>query len=84
MTSPIKQLNEELYQDFMKNRKVQSQSMFSKLVKLKRLIKKQISKNLCSWCEESVGKFKGKEYVKEYFISGLCQDCQDATEKEAN
>ena len=84
MSSQIKKLNEELFQDFEKNKKVNTQTILIKLTKLKRLIRKQINQHKCSWCEETIKGFKDKTSSREYLISGLCQDCQNATFKEVN
>ena len=45
---------------------------------------KQINENKCSWCDCNIEKFRDTNSRTEYLISGLCQDCQDATFKEAN
>ena len=31
----------------------------------------------CSFCESKIGQFDDVLSVKEYEVSGLCQDCQD-------
>ena len=84
MTSRIRALNEELYQDFQENKKVTTSSILTKLTKLRRELRKSINENKCSWCECDIDKFRDKKSRHEYLISGLCQDCQDATFKEAN
>ena len=84
MTSRIRALNEELYQDFQENKKVTTSSILTKLTKLRRELRKSINENKCSWCECDIEKFRDKTSRTEYLISGLFQDCQDATFKEAN
>ena len=84
MTSRIRALNEELYQDFQENKKVTTSSILTKLTKLRRELRKSINENKCSWWECDIEKFRDKTSRTEYLISGLCQDCQDATFKEAN
>ena len=84
MTSRIRALNEELYQDFQENKKVTTSSILTKLTKLRRELRKSINENKCSWCECDIEKFRDKTSRTEYLISGLCHDCQDATFKEAN
>jgi len=42
----------------------------------------QITNNLCTWCKGDVTKFKDSDSMKEYRISGLCQNCQDEVFKE--
>jgi len=45
MTSRIRALNEELYQDFQENKKVTTSSILTKLTKLRRELRKQINEN---------------------------------------
>ena len=40
--------------------------------------KAAIANNLCPCCKKPVGKFRDKLSLKEYGISGMCQDCQDS------
>ena len=84
MTSRIKALNEELYRDFQSNKKVTISSILTKFTKPRRELRKQINENKCSWCDCNIEKFRDTNSRTEYLISGLCQDCQDATFKEAN
>ena len=35
--------------------------------------------NACTWCGEKVTGFKDEISLKEYNISGFCQECQDKT-----
>ena len=39
----------------------------------------QIASNLCMTCDKEAIAFKDALSEKEYSISGMCQDCQDAT-----
>lgn len=39
--------------------------------------KKAIDENRCPVCGETIGKFRNLISVREYEISGLCQECQD-------
>ena len=84
MTSRIRALNEQLFQDVQQNKKVTTRKILTDLTKLRRELRKCINKNICSWCDENIKTFRDKESSHEYLISGLCQDCQDATFKEAN
>ena len=36
-----------------------------------------IKSNTCVKCKEEAAQFKDELSIKEYKISGLCQDCQD-------
>jgi len=73
----IKKLSRELFDDNYQNNQFSHPS--TKLQKLRREIEKQIQLRRCTWCQTSVKQFKDRISVKEYFISGLCQDCQDKT-----
>lgn len=39
--------------------------------------KQAILENKCPSCKRDIGEFKDSISVKEYEISGLCQNCQD-------
>ncbi len=58
MTSRIRALNEELYQDFQENKKVTTSSILTKLTKLRRELRKSINENKCSWGECELEKFR--------------------------
>ena len=77
MKNNIKKLSRELFDDNYQNNQVSNPS--TKLQELRREIKKQTQLRNCTWCKTKVKKFKDQISVKEYFISGLCQDCQDKT-----
>jgi len=77
MKNNIKKLSRELFDDNYQNNQVSNPS--TKLQELRREIKKQTQLRNCTWCKTQVKKFKDQISVKEYFISGLCQDCQDKT-----
>ena len=34
--------------------------------------------NKCATCEQNIGEFRDEISAKEFGISGMCQDCQDA------
>ena len=38
-----------------------------------------IKADICSWCGKPVSQFRDALSVKEYSISGFCQECQDKT-----
>jgi len=38
-----------------------------------------IDRNLCPTCSQPIGEFKDELSKQEYSISGMCQECQDAT-----
>ena len=84
MTHKIRELNQQLYNDFVQNKKVTTRKILTDITKLRRELRKCINQNKCSWCEENIKSFKDKESSHEYLISGLCQDCQDVTFKEVN
>ena len=77
MNINIKKLSRELFDDNYQNNQVSNPS--TKLQELRREIKKKTQLRNCTWCKTQVKKFKDQISVKEYFISGLCQDCQDKT-----
>jgi len=35
------------------------------------------AQGICTKCKQSVSGFRNRESVKEYQISGMCQECQD-------
>ena len=80
MNNTIKKLCRELFDDNYQNNQFSHPS--TKLQKLRREIEKQIQLRRCTWCQTSVKQFKDQISVKEYFISGLCQSCQDETFEE--
>ena len=80
MKNNIKKLSRELIDDNYQNNQVSNPS--TKLQELRREIKKQIQLRRCTWCQTSVKQFKDRISVKEYFVSGLCQSCQDKTFEE--
>jgi hypothetical protein len=80
MNINIKKLSRELFDDNYQNNQFSHPS--TKLQKLRREIEKQIQLRRCTWCQTSVKQFKDRISVKEYFISGLCQNCQDETFEE--
>jgi len=84
----LAKLNEELCEDLNKNKLVRTRAFFEKLTKIKRLIRKCINNNLCSFCGDSVYYLKGNRedhnYGTEYLVSGLCPKCQDEEMKETN
>lgn len=41
--------------------------------------KKAIDEKKCPLCKQPIGKFKDELSLKEYYISGMCQGCQDKT-----
>ena len=77
MNTFIIKFNRELNDDNYQNNQASNQS--TKPQELRREIKKQTQLRNCTWCKTQVKKFKDQISVKEYFISGLCQDCQDKT-----
>ena len=77
MNNNLKKLSRELFDDNYQNNQVSNPS--TKLQELRREIKKKTQLRNCTWCKTQVKKFKDQISVKEYFISGLCQDCQDKT-----
>ena len=77
MKNNIKKLSRELFDDNYQNNQVSNPS--TKLQELRREIIKKTQLRNCTWCKTQVKKFKDQISVKEYFISGLCQDCQDKT-----
>ena len=80
MYTTIKNLSRELFDNNYQNNQVLNPS--TKLKELRREINKQIQLRRCTWCQTSVRQFKDCISVKEYFISGLCQNCQDKTFEE--
>lgn len=38
---------------------------------------KKTGEDRCVFCKQKVGEFKNEESIREYRISGVCQDCQD-------
>jgi hypothetical protein len=34
---------------------------------------------ICTWCKKPITQFRDELSVREYGISGFCQDCQDRT-----
>jgi len=40
---------------------------------------KKTKKRYCRWCGKEIKGFKDELSVKEFRISGLCQECQDKT-----
>jgi len=34
---------------------------------------------ICTWCKKKVDGFRDQLSLKEYMISGFCQECQDKT-----
>tara|TARA_R100000908_G_scaffold61725_1_gene40081 strand:+ start:2198 stop:2461 length:264 start_codon:yes stop_codon:yes gene_type:complete len=83
-TEKVQQLNNELYDAYHNNTSTTHQEVLGKLGQLKLLIKEVVSENRCTWCDQDNVKLKDKLSETEYQISGLCQDCQDATFKEVN
>ena len=83
MTSRIRALNEQLFQDVQQNKKVTTRKILTDLTKLRRELRNCINKNIYSWCEENIKTFREKERSHEYIISGFCQAGQDATFKTA-
>ena len=77
MKNNIKKLSRELFDDNYQNNQVSNPS--TKLQELRREIKKKTQLRNCTWCKTQVKKFKDQISGKEYFISGLCQNCQDKT-----
>ena len=40
---------------------------------------KRIAEGLCPFCKQKIGEFRDALSLKEFHISGLCQNCQDDT-----
>lgn len=55
------------------NKDIMKKLGFSKEVNL-------VENNMCPMCSKTIDitKFRDKLSLKEYYISGLCQECQDA------
>lgn len=77
MSTFIIKLNRKLNDNNYQNNQVSNQS--TKLKVLCRETKKKNKLKNCTWCEMPVEQFKDQISVKEYLISGLCQNCQDKT-----
>lgn len=43
--------------------------------------KKNVEKGLCATCGKKIGPFKDDLSLREYKITGCCQDCQDLVER---
>ena len=88
LMTKVQKLNQELYEDYINNRKYPTRTFLEKLTKLRREIRRCINRQVCSYCAKPVHFFKGKDtnhkYVHEYLSSALCPKCQDETLKELN
>lgn len=52
------------------NREIMKKTGFAKEVE-------KVDRGICPICSNPVTDFRDKLSEKEYFISGMCQDCQD-------
>lgn len=39
----------------------------------------KVKSGLCPTCDDFIENFRDEQSVREYYISGMCQECQDKT-----
>ena len=71
LMTKVQKLNEELYEDYINNRKYPTRTFLEKLTKLRREIRKCINQQVCSYCAKPVHLFKGKDIEEPAKKKGL-------------